>query len=147
MSKKLEKANTEIDLLRAGRQPIVKSSLSKPLTTSSAQNPQSKKANNNLYNHNKNAKLVKQYFNLEEILGDQQKTKLYIEKLNAQIAEKDNAVKHMNMEVEKYQKQCHEQMKLNAQNKNNTKVNTQHSDSDERTATTHTTSTSNSAEQ
>lgn len=61
-----------------------------------------KKAHNtNIYNHSKGAKLVKQYFNLEDILTDQQKTRLYIDKLNTQITERDNAIKHLNCELDK----------------------------------------------
>ena len=63
--------------------------------------PTTKRMNNNIYNHNNNAKLVKQYFNLEEILSDPPKIKLYIDKLNMQIIEKDNALKSLNAELEK----------------------------------------------
>ena len=63
--------------------------------------PTTKRMNNNIYNHNNNAKLVKQYFNLEEILSDPPKIKLYIDKLNMQIIEKDNALKNLNAELEK----------------------------------------------
>lgn len=41
------------------------------------------------------AKLVKKYFNLEEILNDPIKTKHYIDKLNLQLIEKDSVIRDL----------------------------------------------------
>jgi hypothetical protein len=106
--KKYDKAQVEIDLLKQGkRHAIGKEKLAgvSSLTTVTTQpqqtaNKTSKKSNNNIYNHNNNAKLVKQYFSFEEILNDPQKTRLYIDKLNAQLDEKDNALKALSLELE-----------------------------------------------
>lgn len=101
LHKKLEKANSEISLLKAGiRTTNSSSSKFQPLSQPTAM--ANKKAHNtNIYNHSKGAKLVKQYFNLEDILTDQQKTRLYIDKLNTQITERDNVIKHLNCELDK----------------------------------------------
>ena len=98
--KKLNKSQQEVDMLKEGKkfaaEPKTESKGHAPTPA-----PTSKRMNNNIYNHNNNAKLVKQYFNLEEILSDPPKIKLYIDKLNMQIIEKDNALKSLNAELEK----------------------------------------------
>ena len=143
----------EIDLLKKGRYSSIKQQ-SKPLTVIE-QKPLvgSKKSNTNIYNHNNNARLVKQYFNLEEVLNDPHKVKLYVDKLNSQIAEKDNSLKlvsdkleklsqfHMENEFKKNQQQENVKNKVKSNGKNRNNVNS--NDSDERTVTTSSSSTSN----
>lgn len=93
----------------------------------------SKRANPNIYNHNRNAKLVKQYFNLEEILANPEKTRLYIDKLNGQISDRDNNLKQMNSELEKTKQELKIGLARNANANSN--VNS-HNDSDEPTEAT-----------
>ena len=45
------------------------------------------------------AKLVKKYFNLEEILNDPIKTKHYIDKLNLQLIEKDSVIRDLSEKI------------------------------------------------
>lgn len=143
----------EIDLLKKGRQSSIKQQ-SKPLTVIQQKPPVGlKKSNTNIYNHSNNARLVKQYFNLEEILNDPHKVKLYVDKLNAQIVEKDSSLKlvsdkleklsqfHMENELKKsyQQENAKHLVKFNKKNPSNVNPN----DSDERTMTTSSNSTSN----
>ncbi len=98
LTRKLEKSQSEIEMLKAGRQSAIKQTTT---TSAGQQQPSNKKVNSNIYNHSKNAKLVKQYFNLEEILANPDKTRLYIEKLNAQVNDRDATIKNLNAEYEK----------------------------------------------
>ncbi len=99
LSKKLEKANSEISLLKSGINLTKAHTKIQPNMTNITNNK--KATNSNLYNHSKGAKLVKQYFNLEDILNDQNKTRMYIDKLNTQITERNDAIKHLNSELDK----------------------------------------------
>ncbi len=98
----------EIKLLRESRERSGLSSL-KFLSNSSEQtkattkinkhnsNDSNKMQNSKLAHHG--AKLTKNYFNLEEILSDPLKIRLYVDKLNNQLREKDAVIKNLNETV------------------------------------------------
>jgi hypothetical protein len=98
----------EIKLLRESRERAGLSSL-KFLSNSSEQTNITTKANKqNPADTNKTQsiklaqngpKLTKNYFNLEEILSDPLKIRLYIDKLNNQLREKDAIIKNLNETV------------------------------------------------
>ncbi len=95
----------EIKLLRESRERAGLSSL-KFLSNSSEQTTKANKQNPADTNKTQSIKLVqngpkltKNYFNLEEILSDPLKIRLYIDKLNNQLREKDAIINNLNETV------------------------------------------------
>ncbi len=121
LSKKLEQSQSEIEMLRAGRQSTIKQTTA----TSGSENHDlnKKNSNKNIYNHSKNVKLVKHYFNLEEILANPEKTRLYIDKLNGQINERNTSIENLSTELAKIKQKLNSNL-------------TSGLDSDDRTVTT-----------
>lgn len=90
----------EIELLRESREKAGLSSLKFPnkqnSTFSLNQKQDTKQKSASTSNIPKNVKLEKNHFTFEEIISDPIKTRLYIEKLNNKIKEKDNCIKNLN---------------------------------------------------
>ena len=93
--RKCDRAQIEIDMLKENNKHHVlsKTNLEQAKLDSAASILQEQGSSSSLANSKKSTsktqpKLVKKYFNLEEILSDPIKTKLYIDKLNIQLFEK-----------------------------------------------------------
>ncbi|RNA06053.1 hypothetical protein BpHYR1_026057, partial [Brachionus plicatilis] len=99
LNRQLDRAKMEIELLRESREKAGLSALkftTKLNSTSSlVQKPINQKSasTSSLL---KSVKLEKNHFTFEEIINDPIKTRLYIEKLNNRIKEKDNCIKNLN---------------------------------------------------
>lgn len=100
MNRQLDRARMEIELLRESREKAGLSSLKFPIkqnsTCSLAQKQSTRQKSASTSNIPKNVKLEKNHFTFEEIISDPIKTRLYIEKLNNKIKEKDNCIKNLN---------------------------------------------------
>jgi hypothetical protein len=96
--RKIDRAQIEIEILKENREKagLENIKLVTPSTSmASFKNNKKKLSPSNNSQH----KLVKKYFNLEEILSDPVKTKLYIDKLNLQIIEKDAHIKDLTEKI------------------------------------------------
>ena len=110
MDRKLDRAQIEIEILRESRERAGLSTLKfpeskptakvtsiankNPITSSSVLAASSRINNDNL--RRRNIKLCRQVYTLEEILNDPLKVRLYIDKLNVQIKEKETVIKNLN---------------------------------------------------
>lgn len=98
----------EIKLLRESREKAGLSSLkflsngseqTNSTTKTNKQNPNDTNKTQSIKLVQNGPKLTKNYFNLEEILCDPLKIRLYIDKLNNQLREKDAIIKNLNETV------------------------------------------------
>jgi len=98
----------EIKLLRESRERAGLSSLkflsngaeqTNQIMKTNKQNPNDANKIQNIKLVQNGPKLAKNYFNLEEILNDPLKIRLYIDKLNNQLREKDAVIKNLNETV------------------------------------------------
>lgn len=99
--RKFDRAQIEVEMLKENRHKTVGI---EPLKIASATNILQQNVKNNK-NKTTQSKIVKKYFNLDEILNDPIKTKLYIDKLNIQLIEKDTIIKDLNQQVNSEQRQ------------------------------------------
>jgi hypothetical protein len=94
--RKFDRAQIEIDMLKENRQIHATTSSQQPDLKSSLISTGKIQKNNS---DNSNSKLVKKYFNIDEILNDQVKTKQYIDKLNLQLIEKDSIIRDLTEQI------------------------------------------------
>lgn len=100
MNRQLDRAKMEIELLRESREKAGLSALKFPTKLNSTSslilktNANQKSASTS--NLPKSVRLEKNNFTFEEIINDPIKTRLYIEKLNSKIKEKDHCIKNLN---------------------------------------------------
>ena len=85
--RKFDRAQIEIEMLKENRQ--IQTVPTEPSTTSAAK----------IHKIKSDPKLVKKYFNIEEILNDPVKTKQYVDKLNLQLIEKDSIIRDLNEQI------------------------------------------------
>ena len=93
LNRKLDRAQIENELLRENRQkaglaPLKVASSSSTTTMGSRGAARSVSSRPDATAVTRSIKLVKKYYNLEEILADPVKIRLYVEKLNRQLKEK-----------------------------------------------------------
>jgi chromosome segregation ATPase len=95
LNRKLDRSQIEIELLRENRQKagLAPLRVTGSSTTTTGGSVLSSKPSGTT---SKDIKLTKRYYNLEEILADPIKTRFYIEKLNKQLKERDEAIRKLN---------------------------------------------------